>query len=51
MEYANYAIGFSYDINTSGLQTASNARGGMEITLRFVNPNPFLYQHGTQSRF
>ncbi|MFI5148437.1 MAG: PorP/SprF family type IX secretion system membrane protein, partial [Bacteroidia bacterium] len=51
MEYANYAFGFSYDINTSGLQTATNARGGMEITLRFVNPNPFLYQHGTQSRF
>jgi type IX secretion system PorP/SprF family membrane protein len=51
MEYANYAIGVSYDINTSGLQTASNARGGMEITLRFVNPNPFLYQNSAQSRF
>jgi type IX secretion system PorP/SprF family membrane protein len=43
-EYSSYAIGFSYDINTSPLRTASNARGGFEISLRFVNPNPFLYK-------
>jgi hypothetical protein len=42
LEYANYAIGFSYDLNTSGLKTASMIRGGMEVTLRFVTPNPFL---------
>jgi type IX secretion system PorP/SprF family membrane protein len=41
LEYSNYAIGLSYDINISKLHTASNFRGGMEITLRFVNPNPF----------
>ncbi|HXC03151.1 MAG TPA: hypothetical protein VNZ86_00290, partial [Bacteroidia bacterium] len=41
LEYSNYAIGWSYDINGSSLQSASHFRGGTEITLRFVNPNPF----------
>ncbi|HEV7232525.1 MAG TPA: PorP/SprF family type IX secretion system membrane protein [Bacteroidia bacterium] len=41
LEYSGYAIGFSYDINNSSLQSASHYKGGMEITLRFVNPNPF----------
>jgi len=41
LEYANYTIGISYDINTSSLTTASNGRGGMEVALRFVLPNPF----------
>jgi type IX secretion system PorP/SprF family membrane protein len=44
LEYSNYAIGLSYDLNTSGLRSASDMRGGMEISLRFVNPNPFLYK-------
>lgn len=43
-EYSQYAIGLSYDVNTSLLRTASSGRGGFEITLRFVNPNPFLYK-------
>jgi type IX secretion system PorP/SprF family membrane protein len=43
-EYSQYAIGLSYDVNTSLLRTASNGRGGFEISLRFVNPNPFLYK-------
>ncbi len=51
IEYSNYAIGVSYDINTSQLKSASSAKGGMEITLRFVNPNPFLYKGSAQSRF
>jgi type IX secretion system PorP/SprF family membrane protein len=40
IEYSNYAIGFSYDINTSPLKTASSAQGGFELSLRFVTPNP-----------
>ena len=40
-EFSKYAIGVSYDINVSGLKTASNGMGGIEICLRFVNPNPF----------
>lgn len=43
-EIANYAIGISYDINTSSLKDASSGRGGFELMLRYVNPNPFLYQ-------
>ena len=42
LEYSNYSFGFSYDLNTSPLRTASGLRGGMEVTLRFVTPNPFL---------
>ena len=40
LEVANFAVGISYDINVSGLTTASNGRGGVEISLRYVNPNP-----------
>jgi len=42
MEFANFAVGFSYDFNTSGLTTASSGKGGFEISLRFINPNPFM---------
>ena len=42
-EFSAYAIGLSYDINTSKLRTATSGRGGVEIVLRFLNPAPFLY--------
>jgi type IX secretion system PorP/SprF family membrane protein len=42
-EFSQYAVGVSYDFNISGLKTASNGMGGIEIALRFVSPNPFLY--------
>lgn len=42
-EFSQYAIGMSYDVNLSGLKTVSNGKGGLEISLRFVSPNPFLY--------
>jgi len=48
-EFSAYAIGMSYDINTSDLNTVSNYRGSFEVSLRFVTPSPFLYQ--TRSRF
>jgi len=44
VESGQYAIGFSYDVNTSKLTSASTGRGGPEIFIRFVTPNPFLYQ-------
>lgn len=50
LEYANYAIGVSYDVNTSGLTSASSGAGGFEISLRFINPNPF-FSSGTKARF
>jgi type IX secretion system PorP/SprF family membrane protein len=33
LEYNNLNIGFSYDLNTSKLRTASQGRGGYELTL------------------
>lgn len=44
-EFANYAIGFSYDINLSKLKTVSSARGGFEISLRFISPSAFTFTH------
>jgi type IX secretion system PorP/SprF family membrane protein len=41
IEFDKYALGFSYDVNTSGLTNATAGRGGFEISLKFVNPNPF----------
>ncbi len=51
LEYSNYAIGISYDINTSELTTASNGRGGFELSLRYVLPNPFTGTGSTKSMF
>jgi type IX secretion system PorP/SprF family membrane protein len=42
-EFSTYAIGASYDINTSKLRAATSGRGGLEITLRILNPSPFLF--------
>lgn len=49
LEYSNYTLGMSYDINTSGLKTASAARGGFEISIRYVAANLFMVR--TRSRF
>lgn len=42
LEYAGYAIGFSYDSNISSLSEATNGVGGFEISLRFTTPDPFV---------
>jgi type IX secretion system PorP/SprF family membrane protein len=42
VEFANYAIGLNYDVNISKLSNASLGRGGLEISLRFINLNPFI---------
>jgi type IX secretion system PorP/SprF family membrane protein len=41
LEFANYAMGLSYDVNLSGLTKATLSKGGFEISLKFINPNPF----------
>jgi type IX secretion system PorP/SprF family membrane protein len=41
MEFSHFSLGFSYDINISGLTPATNSRGGLELSLRYVTPNPF----------
>ena len=50
-EIGNFALGISYDLNVSQLRASSNMRGGMEISLRFVNPNPFSYGKGAKPSF
>lgn len=42
LEMGSYAVGLSYDANISGLKKVSTGKGGLEISLRFVNPNPFI---------
>ena len=49
IDYANYTVGMSYDVNVSQLSRASNMRGGLELFLRFVTPNPF--SQGSISKF
>ena len=46
LEYAGWGFGVSYDVNISTLKTASNLRGGLELSLRFVAPNPFQSNYG-----
>jgi len=49
VELDRFAIGVSYDVNVSGLTKASAYQGGLEITLRFISPNPFYFS-GRQSK-
>ena len=48
-EIGGLAIGFAYDLNMSGLSSATNGNGGPEVFLRFITPNPFSYGRGTKS--
>ena len=41
IELGNFGVGLSYDVNISALKAATSERGGLEISLRFINPNPF----------
>lgn len=45
LEMDRYSLGISYDTNISGLKTATTGRGGIEISFRVNNSNPFLYQN------
>jgi type IX secretion system PorP/SprF family membrane protein len=37
LEFGSWRFGASYDVNTSTLRTASNSRGGFEISLIYIN--------------
>jgi type IX secretion system PorP/SprF family membrane protein len=40
LEYNDFRFGFSYDVNISSLRTASNSRGGVELSLIYIKkPN------------
>lgn len=49
-EIKNYVIGLSYDVNVSKLTTSSTGRGAYEISLRYINPNPYL-RKGKHKRY
>jgi type IX secretion system PorP/SprF family membrane protein len=41
VEWSNWSMGFAYDLNVSSYTAATGGRGGFELVLRFVSPNPF----------
>jgi len=45
-EMSKFSIGFSYDLTLSQISTATGGAGGVEISLRFINPNPFNNKTG-----
>ncbi|MFN6038079.1 MAG: PorP/SprF family type IX secretion system membrane protein [Bacteroidota bacterium] len=49
LDWAQFSFGFSYDINLSNYTTATQGRGGFELAIRFVSPNPF--SHNSRSSF
>ena len=48
-EFSGFKIGMSYDVNLSDLKTASKARGGFEVSLRFMSPNSFSKSSSSKS--
>lgn len=46
-EISNWQLVFSYDYNVSDLQNVSRGNGGFEVSLIFINPNPFKYGKGS----
>jgi hypothetical protein len=36
LEWGNFTLGTTYDVNTSGLKPGSNMRGGIEISLVYI---------------
>lgn len=38
MEWNNFRLGITYDVNTSSLKTASNLKGGLEVSLIYIKP-------------
>lgn len=36
LDYSDFSLGFTYDVNVSSLQTASQSRGGIEISLIYI---------------
>jgi type IX secretion system PorP/SprF family membrane protein len=41
LDVANFSLGVSYDLNVSGLKEVTQGNGGIEISLRYINPNPY----------
>lgn len=50
-EFTNWSVATSYDINISGLSAASRARGGFEVSIRFMSPDAFGGKNSGRSLF
>jgi type IX secretion system PorP/SprF family membrane protein len=48
IEIENYTVGFSYDLVLHDSVTPNARKGGIEISLRFVSPNPFVRRSVTR---
>lgn len=46
IELSNFRVGAAYDITVSSLGKANLNRGGMEFSLTYITPNPFLTKKG-----
>lgn len=40
LEFGSFRLGATYDVNISNLKSASNSRGGMEISLIYIKKDP-----------
>ncbi len=40
LEFGSFRLGATYDVNTSNLKSASNSRGGIEISLIYIKKDP-----------
>src|SRR4028118_492446 len=40
LEFSDFRLGATYDVNTSSLKTASQSRGGIEISLIYIKKSP-----------
>jgi phosphomevalonate kinase len=44
LEFANFGVGLSYDVNVSSLSQATHKAGGLEISLKYSNMKDALFQ-------
>lgn len=47
-EVEGVGIGATYDVNLSGLSTASKLQGGIELSLRYIMDDKYYYQRPTR---
>ena len=40
LEFSDFRLGISYDVNTSSLKSASQSRGGIEVSLIYIKGHP-----------
>lgn len=43
VEFKGFRIGVAYDMNTSGLNPATNGNGGFELMIRYIAPSPLSF--------